>query len=124
MTDLLYRICSAIATQEGRAFSNNPGNLRTAPWLASPAVSGGFWIPESRAQGIAGMYHQVALDIARGMSLRQLISKWAPPTENQTEAYIANVKKWTGIPDENQPLQELLEIMHCPSGKPNLVAPK
>ncbi len=112
MTDLLYRLCSAIATQEGRFASNNPGDLRSAPWIVSPAptIEGGFWKPVSRAQGIAGMYHQVALDIARGATLRTLITKWAPPSENQTEAYIAHVKAWSGITDENQPLQEFLSI--------------
>ena len=33
--------------------------------------------------------------------IRGIISKWAPPTENKTEAYIANVSALTGIlPDE------------------------
>lgn len=124
MTDLLFKICSAIATQEGRAFSANPGDLRAAPWLPNPVITAGFWIPSSRAQGISGMYHQVALDIARGATLRTLISKWAPPTENQTEAYILNVKRWAGIDNENQPLQELLEIQHCGSQAPPVVSPK
>lgn len=121
MFGLIDKICSAIATQEGRAFSNNPGDLRAAPWIENANVGNGFWIPDSRAQGISGMFHQVALDIARGKSLKQLIEKWAPPNENQTAVYLANVKQWTGIDDENQPLQELLEIVHCPSGKQNLV---
>lgn len=110
MTDLLYRLCSAIATQEGRFTSNDPGDLRAAPWLHDANIKGGFWVPVSRAQGISGMYHQVALNIARGDSLRTLITKWAPPTENDTEAYIKHVKAWAGITDENQPLQEFLSI--------------
>lgn len=123
MIGLIDKICSAISTMEGRAFSNNPGDLRAAPWLPNAKVGSGFWIPDSRAQGIAGMYHQVALDIARGATLRTLISKWAPPSENQTEPYIANVKRWTGIDNENQPLQELLEIQHCGSANPPVVSP-
>lgn len=119
MTGLIDKICSAIATQEGRFYTNNPGDLRSAPWITSPKIVGGFWQPDTRAQGIAGMYHQVALDIARGSTLSQLISKWAPPLENDTVRYLANVKKWTGIVDENQPLQELLEIQQF--GKPPLV---
>jgi hypothetical protein len=39
-----------------------------------------------------------------GQSLTQLISAWAPPSENNTAAYIANVKDWAQIPDENAPL--------------------
>ena len=41
-------------------------------------------------------YHKYRLYTIRG-----IIRKWAPPSENQTEAYIANVSRLTGIdPDE------------------------
>ena len=41
-------------------------------------------------------YHKYRL-----YTIRQIISKWAPPIENKTEAYIQNVSKLTGIaPDE------------------------
>ena len=41
-------------------------------------------------------YHKYRL-----YTIRAIISKWAPPHENKTEAYIANVSKLTGIgPDE------------------------
>lgn len=32
-------------------------------------------------------------------TIRLIISRWAPSSENDTEAYIANVVKWSGIPD-------------------------
>ena len=41
-------------------------------------------------------YHKYRLYTIRG-----IIRKWAPPSENQTETYIANVSRLTGIaPDE------------------------
>ena len=41
-------------------------------------------------------YHQYRL-----FTIRAIISKWAPPIENKTDAYIANVARLTGIgPDE------------------------
>ena len=41
-------------------------------------------------------YHKYRL-----FTIRAIISKWAPPMENKTEAYIANVSRLTGIaPDE------------------------
>ena len=41
-------------------------------------------------------YHKYRL-----YTIRAIISKWAPPMENKTEAYIANVSRLTGIgPDE------------------------
>jgi len=41
-------------------------------------------------------YHKYRLDTIRG-----IISRWAPSSENDTSAYIANVSRLTGIdPDE------------------------
>ena len=41
-------------------------------------------------------YHKYRLYTIRG-----IVSKWAPPNENNTKAYIANVSRLTGIdPDE------------------------
>lgn len=118
MNALLDSLCSAIATAEGY-FSpgslpqrnNNPGDLRSAPWCKIAHVVGGFWVADSPQEGIAGLYHQVALGIARGESLRQLILIWAPPSDgNNTENYIAETKRRTGIKDENVPLWTYLEI--------------
>ena len=42
-------------------------------------------------------YHKYRL-----YTIRQIISRWAPPNENHTKAYIDNVSRLTGIdPDEN-----------------------
>jgi hypothetical protein len=111
MENLIERITEAIFRQEGMGPAyRNPGNLRGAPWEAQPVIVGGFWLPLSRAQGVAGAAHVVALHIAKGDSLRKLLTGWAPPTENDTEKYIANVKAWAEIPDVDKPLWELLEI--------------
>ena len=110
MNDLIQRVTLAIFRQEGMAPDNhNPGNLRSAPWLQHPTIVMGFWHPDSRAQGVAGAAHCVALRIAMGQSLRQLISAWAPPRENKTEDYIAHVKEWAAIPDENAPLWDFID---------------
>jgi len=78
MTDLIQRIVEAIIRQEGMPSNwTNPGNLRAAPWLSNPVIHNGFWIPVSRSQGIAGIAHCVALRIAMGENLAQLISAWA-----------------------------------------------
>jgi hypothetical protein len=106
MNDLIQRIANAIFRQEGMPADNvNPGNLRAAPWLTNPLISNGFWIPLTRGEGVAGAAHVVALRIAMGQSLTQLISAWAPASDgNATATYIANVKDWAAIPDEHQPL--------------------
>jgi hypothetical protein len=106
MNDLIQRLVNAIIRQEGEPETAlNPGNLRGAPWISNPAIAAGFWVPSSRAEGIAGAAHVVSLHIAEGNTLTQLISIWAPPSDgNDTAAYIADVKIWASIPDENQPL--------------------
>ena len=106
MNDLIQRITNAIFRQEGMSpIWPNPGNLRSAPWLSDPHIVNGFWQPDSRQSGIAGAAHCVALRIAMGQSLRQLISAWAPPSDNNnTEVYIQNVKNWASIPDSDVPL--------------------
>ena len=113
MNDLIQRIVAAIIRQEGaKPDSTNPGNLRGAPWLSGPkAFQNGFWLPVTRAQGVAGLAHVVALHIAEGDSLTTFIGKYAPSADhNNTVAYIANVSKWAGIPDTISPLQEFLGV--------------
>ena len=112
MNDLTQRITNAIFRQEGMpADYPNPGNLRSAPWLTHPLILHGFWEPTSRAQGVTGAAHCVALRIAEGQSLTQLISAWAPASDNnKTDVYIQNVKLWANIPDETVPLHNYIEL--------------
>ncbi len=133
MNDLISRITNAIFRQEGESPAHpNPGNLRDAPWFPKGtdgkryypgeiingsksqklqySSSGGFWVPRSRAEGIAGAAHVVALHIAQGDSLEALITRWAPPTDgNDTKAYIAHVAEWAGIPDTKLPLWNFIQ---------------
>lgn len=100
----IYRLACSFATAEG-AFvkgslpntDNNPGDLRIAPWVQHPTVVKGFWHPTSLVEGVAGLYHQLALDIARGQSLRQLVYTYAPPTENNSQVYLTETGRRMGI---------------------------
>ena len=47
--------------------------------------------------------HPCYLSFARVQHHRKIITRWAPPAENTTAHYSANVEKWSGIP-RNQPL--------------------
>ncbi len=118
--DLIQAIVNSIFRQEGMGQDYvNPGNLRFAPWFSAGkypdgealTYSNGFWIPRSRAEGVAGAAHVVALHIAEGDNLTQLIGGkpgyggWAPATDgNKTAEYIANVQNWAAIPDATLPL--------------------
>ena len=126
MQGLIEAIANAIATAEGFFVAgalpqrdNNPGDLRAAPWLLHPVVAGGFWNAPSVGAGVAGLLHQIALDIARGQSLRQLIYSWAPPSDgNNTANYLTETVRrlaaqgW--IIDPEKPLQEYLEVTLVP----------
>jgi hypothetical protein len=122
-------IVAAIVREEGRlADDTNPGDLRDCPWFRrnpihitgrfypdgtavafkSIGAEGSFWNPRSRAEGLAGAFHVVALHVAELNSLAQLISDWAPPNENRTLLYLQNVQKWTGITDASVPLVSLI----------------
>ena len=117
MTDFLYKLASAIATEEGFFVAgslpqrmNNPGDIRSAPWLQHPALVHGFWMADSIQQGIAGLYHQLALDVARGWTLTQLIYTYAPPADhNRTAEYLANVARMVAI-DPKVTMWTYLEI--------------
>jgi len=113
MNDLIQRVVNAICTQEGMPGDYaNPGNLRGAPWLTEPLILNGFWRPNSRAQGVAGLAHLVALHTAEGNTLTDFIAGhpgvyagFAPGGDkNDPVAYIANVKQWAAIPDADVPL--------------------
>lgn len=113
---LLDALAKAIIRQEGRGpFDTNPGDLRAAPWLAAGLVnfkhlhgSGGFWNPSTRAEGVAGIYHVAMLHIAELQNVQQFVFIWAPPSENNSAAYLAHVQEWTGITDATKPLYLLV----------------
>lgn len=113
MNDLIERITNAIFRMEGMPPDYfNPGNLRSAPWLVNPTIEHGFWKPASRAAGIAGAAHCVALRISMGQNLMQLIAAWAPPSDgNNTTRYIANVALWAEIPSATEPLWNFIETI-------------
>jgi hypothetical protein len=119
VNDLLQRIVNAIIRQEGEPTTAlNPCNLRAAPWLTGARVLGGFWVPLTRALGVAGGAHLVALHIAQGNTLRDFIAGhpgvyagYAPGKDhNDPATYIKNVMTWAAIPDPDRPLAEYLGV--------------
>ena len=86
----------------------NPGNIRKSrskfKGEVHPSRDSAFKQFESMAYGYRAMF--VLLDTYRtryGLStIRQMISRWAPPTENFTEGYIRFVADHTGIDADAQ----------------------
>ena len=112
-------LCCALASQEGAwdpgsipLIRNNPGDLDYAaqlgasrPPLGSPDASiAMFATPEA---GIAALFRQVWLQVAQGQTVRQIVEQWAPPADNDSTTYLANVIEWTGLPTDT-PVLEIL----------------
>jgi len=107
----IVTIATAIARREGffaqgdtlAKRNRNPGNLRCAsaylkaPYLAK--VDGrNFCVFPSFELGWQALYFQVRLDmVERGKTLAQFIEKYAPPIENDTDAYVEFVAEYTGM---------------------------
>lgn len=81
---------------QAKADRNNPGDLRYAG-QAGATNEGGFASFKTLAEGIAASNKQLNLFAARGINtIDQIISKWAPPNENNTAAYKAYISKVVG----------------------------
>jgi hypothetical protein len=89
--------------------NNNPGNIeRTGTrWRGMAADQSGdprFVVFEAPEWGIRAMARILRRDIEAGRNtVRQLINKWAPPSENDTGAYVRAVARALGI-DPDQPI--------------------
>ena len=99
----------AIAREEGFYVAgsrpnrnNNPGDLEFHSWMtpfggvleecSNPRFAA---FPTSDA-GFAAMKHLFGFPIYKGKTVAQALNTWAPPIENQTNSYIANVCQWVG----------------------------
>jgi hypothetical protein len=71
---------------------NNPGNLRP------PGQSTGFQQFNSPDEGLAALDRNLQSYGNRGLNtIEKIVSRWAPPSENDTQAYIDSVSKRLGI---------------------------
>lgn len=80
--------------------NNNPGNLRPGDnWQGMIGESGGFIQFKDISWGIRAMGIDLTTKIRNGYNTIELIIfRWAPPSENDTLAYIAAVVDYTGLP--------------------------
>ena len=84
--------------------NNNPGNIRLgkSPWLGKKPhhlnTDGSFEQFESLPYGDLAIIKLMENYRRKGFkTLRQIFNRYAPPKENNTNLYLANVVKWTGI---------------------------
>ena len=81
--------------------NNNPGNLnfaRQAGATKEAGANGRFAVFADAQAGLNALSRQLQLYASRGLnSVSQMISQFAPPSENNTKAYIARVSKALGV---------------------------
>lgn len=98
----------AVYTMTRGLRNNNPGNIEydgtTWEGLATPPSDGTFFVFIDAVYGIRAMgrvlSNYVALDGVPS-TVSALITRWAPPTENDTPAYIADVDAQLGLTPGN-----------------------
>lgn len=87
--------------------NNNPGNLRHSangkllkPYFGEvrPVQDSSFRKFKTMADGYRAMLHQLKAYFNRGLNtIEKIIYTYAPPSENNTEKYISDLVKWTGL---------------------------
>lgn len=100
LTDTLAQ---SIATMEGffqpgtlAQRNNNPGNLRAGAGQIGTDANGFAIFPDVQT-GWNALYNQISLDSGRGLDLSQFISKYAPPSENNTSNYLSYLTGQLGV---------------------------
>lgn len=82
--------------------TNNPLNIRFSPanrWQGQVGECKGFCIFKNEAYGIRAAYRILTTYISNGVNtIESIVSRWAPPTENDTKRYIDFVADQTLIP--------------------------
>lgn len=77
--------------------NNNPGNLEgaTIPWRGQVGTDGAYCVFDTAEHGLRALaVNLLAYQRLHGLiTVRQIITRWAPPAENDTVAYVADVAK-------------------------------
>jgi hypothetical protein len=115
------KLAALIAQEEGYGIPgaiptthNNPGDLRHSPHsfhLGDPNAIGQIGTP---AEGWADLQRQLQLFAERGLTLEQAIYEFAPPSENNSAAYLKFVCDGLGCTPD-MPIAQALTIPEVPA---------
>ena len=82
--------------------NNNPLNIRHSADVFRGQIKGkdkAFKTFSTMCYGYRAAFITLTTYLLRGWNtIEKIVTHWAPPTENDTESYIAKVEKWSGIP--------------------------
>ena len=119
-TDFLNILADAIMSHEGytatsRSFLNkNPGNIKYVGQAGVTADADNFCVAPDFLTGKALQIHDLTLKLTKYNTIRDIISVYAPPSENNTEAYITSVVTWfhkRNIPvTDTMPITEIVAL--------------
>jgi hypothetical protein len=86
--------------------NNNPGNLRPGhDWQGMVGENRGFVVFEDICFGIRALCMDIINKYLRGLdSVEKIINVYAPPSENNTKAYVRSVADHLGV-KKNDPLK-------------------
>ncbi len=110
------KLAELIANEEGFGIpgtvptrDNNPGDLRHSPHSVHNGDPDAIGQIDTVADGWADLERQLQLYGERGLTLRQAIYEFAPPSENNSEAYLNYVCQGLGC-QPDIPITEALII--------------
>jgi hypothetical protein len=105
--------------------NNNPGNLKYVGQPGAEPGENGFARFLSPVAGVQALARQIALDASRGLTLYSFISKFAPPTENDTKKYIQQIANATSTTPSTPigmiPLPTLLKAIAYKESKTRII---
>jgi hypothetical protein len=82
--------------------NNNPLNIRHSADRFQGEIAGtdkSFKTFSSLAYGYRAAFVILGTYLSQGFNtIEKIISRWAPPTENDTESYISQVERYSGVP--------------------------
>lgn len=89
--DVVGAVVNAVTPRGIR--NNNPGNIEYIPvparaWRGQVGKDGRFGIYDTAANGVRAIGGELKASIRKGQTIEQAIFEWAPPSENDTGAYV------------------------------------
>jgi len=93
--------------------NNNPGNIRPGDaWQGMTGEADGFVVFQDISWGLRALATDITNKVRKGYNtIRLLVTRYAPPSENDTAAYIAAVSNDTGI-DPDQMIAYSTDTLH------------
>lgn len=95
--------------------NSNPGDIEFGKFAAAHGAThaeqpaGRFAVFPSVEAGFAAMHALFEAPGYRALTVQQALNRWAPPVENDTSAYTANVCAWVGC-KPTDPIAPLLAV--------------